>query len=382
MIGLTLTVLLAACSGDETLRTEETPSAVTQPILSQGAPTPTHTPIPMSTAKLEPTSTSIAEAANSTVAPSPSPTTVVVTPTASPPPAPSAEPVIDDCGNAVGNGDEITSGPSAPEGNDRDSVFRSLTVHPTDPNTVLMGTERNGFVKSTDGGVTWTRHRRGVRWFGSIGYPEVYDIAISPSDPNIVFAATVDSPGPVTGDYPSAMAGVYKSVDGGETWVRKNCGLTNSRVTAVRFDPHDPNLAIAAIGPGERSFTTGEAESMELPTFFRGGLYRTVDGGESWEKISTGTNDELNGFGTIVVTGHAPPYGRPSGALSPLSPSASSAAPTEGKAGSPSEPARSRAAGSRTSACRQTEWSSMPRSPILTSIGYRRTVDPPGPEAL
>ena len=159
-----------------------------------------------------PTKTPTAQNATPTRVPSPTPIAVVVTAEPTPAATTAAEVETDDCGNAVGNGDEIISGPSAPENNDRDSVFRSLTVDPTDPNVVLMGTERNGFVKSTDGAVTWTRHRQGLRWLPGIGYPEVYDIAISPSDPNIVFAATVDSPGPVTGDFPSSVAGVYKSI--------------------------------------------------------------------------------------------------------------------------------------------------------------------------
>ena len=115
--------------------------------------------------------------ATPTGVPSPTPTAVVVTTEPSPTPTTIAEGDMDDCGDAVGNGDEIVFGPSAPEGNDRDSVFRSLTVHPTDPNIVLMGTERNGFVKSTDGAATWTRHRQGLRWLPGIGYPEIYDIA-------------------------------------------------------------------------------------------------------------------------------------------------------------------------------------------------------------
>ena len=203
----------------------------------------------------------------------------------------------------MGNGAEIIPGPSTPEGADRDSVFRSLTVHPTDPNIVLMGTERNGFVKSTDGGLTWTRHRQGLRWSPGVGYPEIYDMAISPSDPNFVFAATVDSPGPVTGDFPSAIAGIYKSEDGGETWVRKNCGLTNSRVVSVRFDLSDPDLAVAAIGAGERSFSTGVAE---LPLFFDGGIYITRDGGDSWERTQASSNDKINNFHSIVVSGSDP----------------------------------------------------------------------------
>ena len=240
---------------------------------------------------------------SATSVPTPSPTAVFVTPEPSPAPTTALEVDIDDCGNALGNGGEIVSGPSAPEGNDRDSVFRSLTVHPADPNTVLMGTERNGFVKSIDGGATWTRHRQGLRWLPGIGYPEIYDITISPSDPNIVFAATVDSAGPVTGDFPSSVAGIYKSIDGGETWFRKNCGLTNSRAVAVRFDPGNPDFAVAAVGAGERTFSTGQSE---IPLFFDGGIYLTMDGGDSWQRVPTGANDNINNFHTIAVAGSEP----------------------------------------------------------------------------
>ena len=245
-----------------------------------------------------PTRTPMAQIATPARLPNPSPTT-----TPSPTATAAVAGAIDDCGNAIGNGDEIVSGPSAPEGSDRDSVFRSLTVHPTDPKIVLMGTERNGIVKSADGGVTWTRHREGLRWLPGIGYPEIYDVAISPSDPNIVFAATVDSPGPVTGTFPSSVAGIYKSVDGGETWFRRNCGLTNSRVVAVRFDPSNPDLAIAAVGGGERSFSTG---LPGIPLHFDGGIYITMDGGDSWKQVPAGTNDNVNNFHTIAVAGSGP----------------------------------------------------------------------------
>jgi photosystem II stability/assembly factor-like uncharacterized protein len=122
-------------------------------------------------------------------------------------------------------------GPSGLEGPDHDSVFQSLTVHPTNADTLLLGTERNGFVRSTDGGRTWTRHREGLRVFND-QYTEVWDISYAPSDPTVVYAATLDSPGPAHGLAPSAAGGVYKSVNGGDTWTQINCGLPNSRPTS------------------------------------------------------------------------------------------------------------------------------------------------------
>ena len=239
-----------------------------------------------------PTRTPVAQIATPTTVPSHSPTAVVVTTEPSPTATTAAEGDIDVCGNAVGNGNEIVSGPSEPGANDRDSVFRSLTVHPTNPDIVLMGTERNGFVKSTDGGATWTRYRQGLRWLPGIGYPEIYDIAISPNDPNIVLAATVDSPGPVTGNFPSSVAGIYKSIDGGETWVRRNCGLTNSRVVvsggSVTWTPDGSTTYEVTLTAG------GETATMTTPV--------TTASFSRTDTLVFGSNIEASAVSTAKVT--------------------------------------------------------------------------------
>jgi photosystem II stability/assembly factor-like uncharacterized protein len=200
------------------------------------------------------------------------------------------------CGNETGNGNEIIQGPNGPEGADFDQVFRSLTVHPSDPATILMGTERNGFVLSRDGGNTWKRLRNGLRHTGT-NYPEIWDVAFDPTDPSIIFAATLDSPGPVTGDYPSSIAGVYKSTDGGQTWTRSNCGLYNSRINSVLIDAANPLNVLAGTEGGEATF------SALLGQYFDGGIYRSTDGGGSWSKILLDENDVKNGFWRMVAYG-------------------------------------------------------------------------------
>jgi photosystem II stability/assembly factor-like uncharacterized protein len=157
-----------------------------------------------------------------------------------------------------------------------------------------MGTERNGFVKSSDGGETWTRHHLGLRHV-AVGYPEIWDIAYDPADPTIVYAATLDSPGPVTGTFPSSIGGVYKSVDGGETWTRKNCGLTSSRITGVEVLPGDSSVVIIGVEGGTASFSALAGE------FFTGGLYRSANGGESWERAVTAVDDTTNGYLHILA---------------------------------------------------------------------------------
>lgn len=214
----------------------------------------------------------------------------------------------DPCSNALGDGAVAISGPSVPGANDGDRVFRSLTVHPSDPDTVLMGTERNGFVLSTDGGTTWTRQRYGLRTFFGESYAEIWDIAYAPSDPSIVFAATLDSPGAFVGENPVVHAGIYKSTDGGRTWARKNCGLVSSRITAIRVDPSDPNLVIAGIEGGFPSYWQGSD-----PPYFDGGIFRSTDGGEQWTRVEIDVNDRFNGWvletaatspSTFVAIGH------------------------------------------------------------------------------
>ena len=202
---------------------------------------------------------------------------------------------VDLCGNALGNGNEIIPGPSAPAGEDYDSVFRSLTIHPTDPDTILMGTERNGFVMSTDGGLSWSRHRSGLRHTNGL-YPEIWDIAYDPGDPSTLYAATLDSPGPVSGDYPSSMGGLYLSTDGGLSWQRSNCGLSNSRVTSVRVDAASLGTVLIGVEGGAASF------SPLLGQYFEGGIYRSTDQGADWGKIDVGATDIRNGFLHLIYS--------------------------------------------------------------------------------
>jgi hypothetical protein len=90
----------------------------------------------------------------------------------------------DPCGNGIGNGYEIISGPSGPTEVDRDEVFNSLEVDPLDPDIVIVGTERNGMFRSIDGGATWQWVRRGLK-HTEHGYPEFYDMLISPAGSDV-----------------------------------------------------------------------------------------------------------------------------------------------------------------------------------------------------
>ena len=192
-------VILTACRQAETapspvvsavISTAErssTPKAIPTQIV---APTRTQVPpaqIPEPTRRPEPVSSAPTPTTGPTLQSTFIPTlTHAPTPNPEQTKSPTVTPAIEAC--RVDYPTSIVPGPSVPnEPQDGDRVFRSLTVHPSDPNIVLLGTERNSFMLSEDGGVTWTRLRAGLR-SADRGYSEIWDIDYSASNPDVIMA--------------------------------------------------------------------------------------------------------------------------------------------------------------------------------------------------
>src|SRR5499427_6394317 len=142
---------------------------------------------------------------------------------------------------------------------------RSLTAAgvPGDPTTYYFGATGGGVFKSTDGALTWTSV------FNKEGTSSIGSLAVAVSDPNILYVGTGEAC--LRGNI-SQGDGVYKTVDGGKTW--KNVGLRDSRaIGKVIINPRDPNIAfVAALG------------HPYGPNPERG-IFRTLDGGKTWEKV-------------------------------------------------------------------------------------------------
>jgi len=131
------------------------------------------------------------------------------------------------------------------------------------PNTFFMGVNNGGVWKTTDAGRTW-KPIFDDQPTGSIG-----DIAVAPSNPKVIYVGSgegLQRPDLSTGD------GMYKTTDGGKTWA--HLGLRDAQqIGGLDIDPKDPNrVFVAALG------------HPYGPNPERGVL-RTLDGGKTWKKV-------------------------------------------------------------------------------------------------
>ncbi|SVA43319.1 uncharacterized protein METZ01_LOCUS96173, partial [marine metagenome] len=153
----------------------------------------------------------------------------------------------------------------------------SIAIAPSDANVVWVGTGEafirsnvsigNGIYRSTDGGDTW--EAKGLERSGRIGR-----IVIHPTNSDIVYAAVL---GHLYG--PQTERGVYRTIDGGETWERVLFVSEDAGAVDLVMDPNNPRILFTA---------TWE---MLIRTWGRwsggpgSGIYMSRDGGDTWEKL-------------------------------------------------------------------------------------------------
>jgi photosystem II stability/assembly factor-like uncharacterized protein len=134
---------------------------------------------------------------------------------------------------------------------------------PGQPDTFYFGSVGGGVWKSSNSGRTWTAI------FDATNVASIGAIGIAPSDANVIYVGTGEA------DMRDSIAfgnGVYKSTDAGKTW--KHLGLENTKqIGRIIVDPKNPNsLFVAALG------------NVYAPNADRG-VYRSRDGGATWEKV-------------------------------------------------------------------------------------------------
>ncbi|MFQ5854401.1 MAG: WD40/YVTN/BNR-like repeat-containing protein, partial [Anaerolineae bacterium] len=142
---------------------------------------------------------------------------------------------------------------------DRETSIEVIAVDPMDADVVYVGTsshhfgfaedvEAVGIFKSVNGGEKWDAINRGLTNL------EIHDIAIDPSDPDVLYAATGE--------------GVFRSTDGGGRWQAASQGLLASEVTSLAIHPSSPAVIYAG--------TSG------------GGVFKSRDGGDNWYPVDFG----------------------------------------------------------------------------------------------
>jgi photosystem II stability/assembly factor-like uncharacterized protein len=134
---------------------------------------------------------------------------------------------------------------------------------PQQPNVFYIGVNNGGVWKTTDYGRTW------VPIFDDQPTGSIGDVIVAPSNPNVIYVGSgegLQRPDLSVGD------GIYKSIDAGKTWV--NLGLKDAQqIGGLAVDPKDENkVFVAALG-----HPYGPNEER--------GVYRSLDGGKTWERV-------------------------------------------------------------------------------------------------
>jgi photosystem II stability/assembly factor-like uncharacterized protein len=164
-----------------------------------------------------------------------------------------------------------------------DSTFKSsavgaIAIAKTDPNILYVGmgesdirgniTYGDGIYKTTDAGKSW-------KYLGLKETNAIAHIAVHPTNPDVVFAAAL-------GNHwgPNKERGVYRSKDGGKSWTQVLTKNDSTGAVDVIFDPTNPSILYASMWQCFRNnymMSSGGTGS---------GLYKSVDGGDTWKLIS------------------------------------------------------------------------------------------------
>jgi photosystem II stability/assembly factor-like uncharacterized protein len=158
------------------------------------------------------------------------------------------------------------------------SSVGAIAIAPSDPNVIYVGTGEaamredltygTGVYRSTDGGAHWMH-------LGLTDTQQIGDVVIDPRDPDRVFVAAM---GHAFG--PNAERGVFRTTDGGKSW-RKILFLDDSTgAIDLSMDPSNPRILFAAMWKFQRTPWGMNAGGG------RSGLWKTLDGGDTWKEVS------------------------------------------------------------------------------------------------
>jgi photosystem II stability/assembly factor-like uncharacterized protein len=172
----------------------------------------------------------------------------------------------------------------------------AIAVAPSEPNTVYVGSGEadmrsqishgNGMYKSTDAGRTW-------KHIGLTDSRQIGRVLVDPKNANTVFVAAL---GHAYG--PNAERGVFRTRDGGATWEKVLFKNDNVGAIDLAFDPQDSRVVYATLWNSRRP-----PWSIYPPSYGPGsGIFKSTDGGTTWQALSTGLPTERVGRIGLAAT--------------------------------------------------------------------------------
>ena len=142
---------------------------------------------------------------------------------------------------------------------------RGIGLSPTDPDTIFGAVEEGWLVRSTDGGGSWVNIKDGTEF-------DSHTVTVLPDDGKTVVSASGH--------------GLYRSVDGGETFAQSDSGIAHPYLIDVAVHPDRPRVL----------FTAGAEvppPGWRRPEGAGAGFYRSADGGESWARLTGGLPERI-----------------------------------------------------------------------------------------
>ncbi len=173
----------------------------------------------------------------------------------------------------------------------------AIAVAPSDPETIYVasgeGLHRpdlsvgDGVYRSSDGGNSWL-HLPGLE-----DSQQIPSIAVDPHDARRVYAAVLGHP------YgPSEQRGVYRSLDAGATWSKVLYQDENTGASFIRIDPFDAKTLYA----GFWNARSGPWEDRNMYNGPHGGLFKSTDGGDHWQALKEGLPQGLSQIDVAIVS--------------------------------------------------------------------------------
>lgn len=169
-----------------------------------------------------------------------------------------------------------------------------IVIDPTNPDVVYVAAvghlwgpnPERGVFKTTDGGATWSRVLYVDDHTGAI------DLVMDPGDPKTLFAAMYQRRRTAWGfNGGGPGSGIYRTYDGGATWTRLRTGLPEGELGRIGLDIYrrDGRLVYAVVEadpPGGGGFGGGGGQAGAGQRQRKGGVFRSTDRGETWEKVN------------------------------------------------------------------------------------------------